>query len=254
MIYSACSLDEHQQTIRGKDIPLRKGTIAVILYVKKGFIIATDSTSTAEGCDPISVPKIFRITSKLGCVLTGIGHIQDTDTREEVWLRDSITESAKKLKAASFLDAVKQVSFDFHAAFLEAKERLKATFEHWPSSKLSELLFAGFDNGTALLHRVHFERIGEKLCAPLFEPSPLVLHEPIQYIRYGQKERLPLLISDRTRPAKLPRGFNVFQAEKLARKYVMAAIDSGDPTVGGDVQVAKIPRNGQFTFLTSPNR
>ena len=178
--------------------------------------------------------------------------MEETDTGEKVWLGRSILESAKNLRTGDFSNAVRQVSTDFRIAFQADKDTLGATFNMWESAKLSELIFAGFDDRTALIQRVHFERTGEILSDPLYEPEPMRLGAPTRYIRYQYKEKLPLAIYDPTNPERLPQGFSLEQAEREALACVRSAIVSGDPTVGGQIQLAKIPRGGNFVFVEPP--
>ena len=187
----------------------------------------------------------------MGCVLMGIAHIEDTDTGEEAWLGSAIIQSASSLQSTHFSESTKQISAAFQSYFQTEKARLKVTFKEWKEPDLSELLFVGFDDGTALLQRVYFGREKEKLCDPIFE-EPFIFHEPYQYVRYWNVGILPLLKADPLDWKKLPQQFSLIQAEHLARTYVEAAINSGDRKVGGKIQLAKIPRDGKFSFVTPP--
>jgi len=239
----------------------RKGTAVAILYTREGFAIATDSLAISSALPTIQSQKIFRITDRVASVLLGTSDFYETETGEGCSFDDFILAAADNLRSPSFKSVVRQVSLTCYRELLQAKRRMKTKLKG--KKILTELIFAGFENGKAMRATSYFRRRKERFLPPTVGWT--ILQEPKQYLRGVVNLKSPfldrILDSDirklrlllaQNDPSNLPGTLTLDEALRFAQKYVEITIASGTPAVGGKIQLAKIPRDGKFSFVTPP--
>ena len=240
---------------------LREGTALAILFVREGFAIATDSFAIGSGLPTIQSQKIFRITDRVASVMCGTSHFYETETGEECSFSDFIRDATANLHSPASSSAFREVSYTFYRKLQEEKRRMKAKLKG--HKFVTELIFAGYEDGKAIRATAYFRRRKERLLPPTVGWT--VLEEPKQHFRGVVSPHSPFLdkildpdieqlraLAQTDDPSNLPNKLSLDEALRLARKYIEITIASGTPAVGGKIQLAKIPRDGKFSFVTPP--
>lgn len=254
------------KALKSSQLILLRGTAVAILYVKDGFALATDSLAIVPrltSIQAIQVQKIFKVADRIACVMCGDSHFYDTATGEECKFSDFIDEAVRNLSPTAPAKAIRQISENFHRRLQEEKRRMKVSLkaqQFW-----TELIFVGFQNEEPFQAISCFANERDTLLKPTIEQR--VLRSPRKYLHgvTDPRSAAPNATSDLNvevlrkiaeqsyeNPDFLPGWVFLRDAVGLARSYVEITIALGVRAVGGKVQLAQIPRDGRFSFVTPP--